>query len=517
MEPTQHVYVIVENRMPSEKSSVSSETETVPLAIPAPPVETLTPEIRIHSRGVKHDESFEHKAFIKSLFSGSFKQKDLDRMVSKIFMEECENYNRRYLRLCELKQSDCTLDQKAALDLFNQGPMYDTHCNVFRHHFLERFPESEPIKQTLLYDQSNILRQSIPPTDIYTKEPLMDIKGHLHYVAKQGQKASDALQCLRETFCLIDCNIIYQYAYYRALLKIVGKKAFNKMFSHNKDRALSVSLNGNSETPLRNFMSYRKIPVRQDTKHIPPEGVQYGTLYYFKNHKDYLRKHPEGAAQGYNVMLSQKKHRVSLFTALGFPGAGLSFDQIAEILLDRYNQSARDDFKTETLYETLTGERKEAFERLKESTITLDDLYANKGGWSPTGRGDYLDIEKLKREFIHLAPLGYRIRYNISPLAGALIGLHLFILLGSIVCITCSDQLDAAQIDEDDKFSPCAVVIFFLACIGGTLGYCLQRSNCIKSNALSLYRRIHTSREPDSPQIASPSSEEEEAETFIST
>ncbi|WP_211829872.1 hypothetical protein [Kistimonas asteriae] len=505
-------YQMTANTTPlKEKATPSNEQGTLLTEVF---VEDLTPGTSIHERGARHRHTTKENSLINALFSGKLTQRDIDRMLSRYFAQECDRYYRRYTELCELKKTDCTLDEERALSLLNEGPIYDTDCHIFRHHFLERYPDSEKFKTTLFADLGNTLRNTKPPTDIYEKQPLMNKKGFLHYIAKPDQKAANALECLTGKFCNIDCNIIYQLVIYRLISIFVKDEIkFNRLFPSNTDRALSVHYQGNSQTPLKFFISYRNTPFHSELKHSPPKDVKYGTVYYFKNHKDYLGKHPHGAAMGFNVMLSDKRHGLCRFTALGFPGAGLTPEEITEELLTLYNRPSSDDFKTEARYEDLSEKEKETFDRLKESTITIDDLYENNGGWV-TGRGDYLDIEKLKRELIDFAPASYKIRHYISPFMSTIIGMILFIVAGSIICIVFSDQLEAAKHDKDDKFSPCLTLLLSLAFVGGLTGFCLKQSDCVKSRILSLRQRVCPPTLSDS-QASTTSLEEEDIESIL--
>ncbi|GAA4648891.1 hypothetical protein GCM10023116_11650 [Kistimonas scapharcae] len=343
--------------------------------------------------------------------------------------------------------------------------------------------------------------------DIYEQIPFMDRVGKSHYIVAEGVKATDALSALKNNFSIIDCNMAYEIAYYEVILALIGEDNFNKTFDRSSNTPLTIHIHGNSETSLKNFISIQEPPLNSDPsqQHLPPENLQKGKVYYFKNHKDYLDKHPKGAAQGFNVMLVKKRHNTPYFTAFGFPGCGFTPKEISDELLDLFNRSAFDDYQKESLYDNLTPSDKEAFDRLKEKTITLEELHANKGGWI-RARGDYLDINKIKAKFTYLAPIQYRARHCLQPIAGPLTGAFLALLIGAIICVAFSVQFEASKQDGDDKFSPQATLLVIAAFIGGMTGFYCQHCQCSQRLARRLISGCRRPSPPETSDSITPSS-----------
>lgn len=415
---------------------------------------------------------------IHSIFSGETTQQDVDSIVSRCFASGCGRYYQRYLLLEELIESKSPEDElfMTALD---SGPMYLTDCCRFVHTYVNKFRKHLLMKDTILSDLRKITKASCPPVDIHEQLPFMDLLGYAHYIVSEGVKATDALSALKNNFSIIDCNIAYEIAYYEAILELIGKDNFNKAFDRSSSTPLTIHLHGNAETSLKNFMSEQKalIDDNPSQQHIPPKDLRKGTVYYFRNHKDYLDKHPNGSAQGFNVMFVKKRHNIPYFTAFGFPEGGLTPSEISNELLASFNRDPCDDYQGVPVYDNLAPTTKEAFDKLKEKTITLEELHANEGGWIRS-RGEYLDINKIKARFTHLAPMRYRVKRYLQPMAGPLTGTFHALLIGAVICSVFSKQFEASEPEGSDPFHLQATLLVAAAFLGGITGFYCQRCTC---------------------------------------
>lgn len=426
----------------------------------------------------RHIQPLPEEHSVHSIFSGETTQQDVNRIVSRCFASGCGRYYQRYLLLEELIKSKSPEDE-LFMTALGSGPMYLTDCCRFVHTYVNKFKKHLLMKDTILSDLRKVKMTSCPPVDIHEQLPFMDLLGYAHYIVAEGTKATDALSALKNNFSIIDCNMAYEIAYYEAILELIGKNNFNKAFDRSSSTPLTIHLHGNDKTSLKNFMSEQKaLPDDNPSQqHTPPENLQKGTVYYFRNHKDYLDKHPDGSAQGFNVMFVQKRHNIPCFTAFGFPESGLTPSEISNELLALFNRDPCDNCQGVPVYDNLAPTAKEAFDKLKEKTITLEELHANGGGWFRS-QGEYLDINKIKAGFTHLAPMRYRVKRYLQPMAGPLTGMFLALLTGAIICSVFLKQFEASEPEGSDPFHLQAALLVAAAFLGGISGLYCQRCVC---------------------------------------
>ena len=318
---------------------------------------------------------------------------DVDRMVSEFFATLCGEYYERCMKLDELIASDIPRSERF-MEIMNAGPMYIQDYCRFVTSYRNKFKRPLLINNTALSDVIIIRNLNWPPRDIYGQRALMDVASARHYVVARGVKATEALSALKNTFCIIECSVAYQIAYYETILAIVGKEIFNERFDRDAELPLDVSVNAklNIIRSVDPFLSWSERPRNDDNKpkYLPPLTVKKGHVYYFSNHKDYVKKHPIGEHSGLNVMLVNIIDECPYFTGFGLPKEGLKAQDIICKLVDRFNCSTEDDFQG--LYHDVSPSAKEQADRLKEKTITTEEFYANGAGWSYLGRGSHLAL-----------------------------------------------------------------------------------------------------------------------------
>lgn len=340
---------------------------------------------------------------VYSIVSGQTTQRDINRMVSQCFSSICENYYKRCNLLETLIESDYSADD-AFMKTMNSGPMYSTDCYQFVKDYMKKFGNESLVENTVLSKVENIMNGRCPPMDIYKQRPFMDVLGPYSYRIARGVKATAVLSALKYKFSIIECNMAYEIAYYDAILLLVGKENFNMIFGENKEKPFKISNDADDErTAIEFLLSVAVSHINNDAtqRHLPPQTVQEGSVYYFRNHKDYIIKHPMGVDQGLNVMLVNKIEKCLYFTGFGLPGDGLIPQEINQEMVESFNHRGSDVIEEGLCEMYLTALDKKRARELRNKIITLDEFYANKGGWSKSCV-EYLDIKKIKK---HLGSL----------------------------------------------------------------------------------------------------------------
>ncbi|MCK5894913.1 MAG: hypothetical protein KAG53_11050 [Endozoicomonadaceae bacterium] len=372
---------------------------------------------------------------IYSIFKGKTTQKDINVLASQCFSTFCQNYYQRYIQLQNLIESENPADE-LFITTINSVPMYSTDCCRYVQSYNNKFGNHSLIKNTILSDLIKLVQHGCPPMDIYKQISVMDHLGQFHYIVAAEVEATKALSALNNMFSIIDCNIAFQISYYNTILLLVGKKAFNHKFARQTETPLTININGVKKTSLASFISIVNSPKNTDQipKHIPPPTIQEGTIYYFKNHKDYFEKHPIGAGRDFNVMLVNKKDEHYYFTGFGLPGTGLSHQEISYELIDLFNRPAFDDFHIKSIFNKLSLQHQEEINRLRDKIITIEEFYDNKGGWLNMCSA-YLDINKIKKDYQYLLPINRVKKHLVFRILACILALILVLvaLLTSIM------------------------------------------------------------------------------------
>jgi len=150
-------------------------------------------------------------------------------------------------------------------------------------------------------------------------------------VLKEDVRASDGISALMEKISFVGCQHIYTIALYLVMIDRMGKEHFDAWAACHKIDLESIFT---EKVPLF-FYGGKQIYTMKER--LKTDFIQAQTLY-ISNVDDYLDKHPYGLSRGMNLLYLHKIGKEPLFTGLGLDPQGESLLQIADYLVQDYNQ-----------------------------------------------------------------------------------------------------------------------------------------------------------------------------------
>ena len=403
-------------------------------------------------------------------------QKKVDKLMSELFSIFCENYHQRCTKIKEIINSQAPSDQQF-IQQISCGPIYKSHCICFIRQYFEKFGNQSLFSGTVLEDLEQMTNKSCPVIQLSDGQPFMKAISYMKYVADENIPATEILDAMLHQISWIDCNMAYEIVFYLLIFILVGSDRFNHLFSIEGIGLITIDINGMKGSPLWQLIRSRPTDSHDAQHKNPPKNLEYGTVYYSKNHTDYLKKHPNGSTQGDNIILVDKESGEPTFTAFGLSGKGLNTREIEQYLLDQFNCDPFDDFHGDDMHGAADSEDVINMKKLRHKIITREDLHANGGGWSG-GSGAFLHLKALLaclRQPEHPVPpppvaearaTQLNKQIVINAVACAFVGFA----IGTLICIVFSDQLEQAKTSDEDKFSPKVTILVGLTLLGACAG-----------------------------------------------
>ncbi|GFR96916.1 hypothetical protein ElyMa_002732400 [Elysia marginata] len=404
-------------------------------------------------------------------------QKKVDKLMSELFSIFCENYHKRCTKLQELINCETPSDEQF-IQQISCGPIYKTDCIRFIRQYIEKFGNQSLFKETALSDLEQMANKSLPVTRLRDGKQFMKAVSYMKYVADENIPATEVLDAMLNQVSWIDCNIAYEIVFYLLIYIIVGATRFNHLFSKEGIGLITISINGMKGSPLWHVARSRPKDNKNEQQENPPENPQYGTVYYYKNHQDYLKKHPNGSFQGHNLILVDKELGEPTFTALGLSGKGLRTQEIEKQLIEQFNCDPFDDFHGDDMHGAADSEDIINMNKLRYKIISREDLHANGGGWIG-GSTAYLHLKALlaclrQPEQPTPAPSITEVQeatpFNKQSVINAVACGFVGLAIGTFICIVFSDQLKQLETSDEDKFSPTVTILVVLTLIGACAG-----------------------------------------------
>lgn len=134
--------------------------------------------------------------------------------------------------------------------------------------------------------------------------------------------------------CVLECATALTLSHYAALLKVWGKERFDRCFAGVDDFTLPMTVSSYAEkNPMYLFLKLdRMTDVTQ---------LKRGDKIGFRNHPDYLKKHPKGEAAAWNVVVTQPGDAESIkFLGFGFDNEAKTITGVRDLLIAEYNKPA---------------------------------------------------------------------------------------------------------------------------------------------------------------------------------
>jgi len=240
--------------------------------------------------------------------------------------------------------------------------------------------------------------------------------GAMDWQLQPGNSASAALAAWFAGLTIAECASVLVAIHLDALRRLLGDEKFDARFGVAGPTAPSIHL-------LRICGDHSLcIPTgllegAGETDEGQP-ALSPGAKYYFKNHDDYLFRHPTGTFQGENAIYIGVVGGLSMFAGFGVPRA--SYRRMFEILRDAYNaprtesdyrfilhhettdvpvesvEQAHASFSYEQIY---TQWRKRVHKRFRnaEAAKSLEQIVANPGGAGIPGQGVQLNLREIEK------------------------------------------------------------------------------------------------------------------------
>ncbi len=165
-----------------------------------------------------------------------------------------------------------------------------------------------------------------------------------------------------KSLCLLECATVFNIAQYAAILRIVGKDKFNRIFSGKEKFTLPLRISNMGEiNPIYLFLEGKTI------NNI--SAIRIGDKLSIRNHSDYQKKHyPNGAARGWNIVCAEVDPEIK-FQGFGF-GKNLTITEITQLLIDEYNKP---------LFDPLIWPQTPKQRSSVATSITIKDFVSNPG------------------------------------------------------------------------------------------------------------------------------------------
>lgn len=173
------------------------------------------------------------------------------------------------------------------------------------------------------------------------------------YRLKKDHSASHALSELLFSNTSAECNGAIQLAYYLTLLDAFiffydknGKNKFDEVFANDGDNCgfnfgrMGNCFSGDESDPMspqHYFMKYDKDINLQQVMSAPEEYI--GCRFRIRNHDDYLKKHPHGSAQGWNIVFVGLKNNEPMFMGATQKNAiyTMTLNEFKKLCVSEYN------------------------------------------------------------------------------------------------------------------------------------------------------------------------------------
>lgn len=173
------------------------------------------------------------------------------------------------------------------------------------------------------------------------------------YRLKNNCSAAHALSEVLFSNTSAECNGAVQLAYYLTLLDAFiffygkeGKNKFDEVFASDADNCgFNFGRMGNylseDETdpisPQHYFMKYEKTISLQQVIATPEEYI--GCRFRISNHDDYLKKHPDGSAQGWNIVFVGLKNNEPMFMGATQKNSvyAMTLNEFKKLCVSEYN------------------------------------------------------------------------------------------------------------------------------------------------------------------------------------
>lgn len=141
-----------------------------------------------------------------------------------------------------------------------------------------------------------------------------------------------------------ECGMAVQLARYAALLDVLTKPKFDKLFS-TPGHQINIGYMRDDETqPMRLFADFTKKAKERRLGSRNKRPVKVGQIVLFRGVENYHDKHPYGVGGSLNTVCTNATIGAQTFTNLRLNPKGITEAEIETWLLNSYNQDAEEPF-----------------------------------------------------------------------------------------------------------------------------------------------------------------------------
>lgn len=183
-----------------------------------------------------------------------------------------------------------------------------------------------------------------------------------YFIAKKTMLASDALHEAVKGLSIIDCGTACQIALYGALLDVLEKEKFNRVFSDCFGQLMNLEYQEDNELqPMRHFTRFSLTVLEETIKKMAKQSlgsvlekgiknledgmgemgkrpITTGQIISIEGVKDYRKKYPYGVWGNFNVVCCDDTPGKQKFIGLGLNPEGETEAEICDKFLKNYNK-----------------------------------------------------------------------------------------------------------------------------------------------------------------------------------
>jgi hypothetical protein len=212
--------------------------------------------------------------------------------------------------------------------------------NFYGMHYPTTIPVTDPLYPAL--KESGTLVTGSAPTKFFDVIPQQGFPNRIpmHFIAKKNVTPSDAVEAAIQGPTIGECGMAVQLTRYAALLDVLTKPKFDKLFSTPGHQVNIGYIRDDERQPMRLFVDFTKRASEQKSGSPNKRPLKVGQIVLFRGVENYRDKHPFGVGGSLNAICINAKSGEQRFTNLGLDPKGVTEAEIATWLLDEYNQDA---------------------------------------------------------------------------------------------------------------------------------------------------------------------------------
>jgi len=207
-------------------------------------------------------------------------------------------------------------------------------------HYPTTIPVTHPSYEK--WKKTGVLLSGSAPNQFFDEIPQegFPFRITMHFIAKKDVTPSEAVEAAMQGPTIGECGMAVQLARYAALLDVLTKPKFDKLFSTPGHRINIGYARDDESQPMRLFVDFTKRARERKLGSPNKRPVKIGQIVLFQGVNNYHDKHPYGVGGSLNTICINATNGAQRFTNLRLNPKGVSEAEIGTWLLNGYNQDA---------------------------------------------------------------------------------------------------------------------------------------------------------------------------------